>query len=269
MFNKRTPYPSQAELDAERAQGGAIPVDDLPPPEMQPAPGQGDLPLNLRGQLVPRDPEIKQQPYMPDEPTDKVDLFKGEAIAEKDAPVSEVQRRRHAILMASLEEEGERQVEERLQAQTDDDYYHHQQWKADEARVLAARGQAPLVFNESRGAIDWMCGTERKLRKDYKIRPRSREDEQNAEVKTKVFKYTEDVNMAPWHRSRAFKQMAVSGLGWLEEGINCDPEKELILRGLRGLAPHLPRQPRPRVRPARTGATCTGARFWTWTTPWP
>jgi hypothetical protein len=39
--------------------------------------------------------------------------------------------------------------------------------------VLMARGQAPLVFNEARGAIDWMCGTERKLRKDYKIRPRS------------------------------------------------------------------------------------------------
>ena len=221
MFNPRNPYPSQEELDSERAQAFTVSGVDGPPM----------LEPGADGVMVPRDPEIRARPGDAPEPSDKIDLFAGKAIAEKDAPVSEVQRRRHAILMASLEEEGERQAEERQQAQIDDDYYHHQQWKPEEARVLQARGQAPLVFNESRGAIDWMAGTERRLRKDYKIRPRSREDEQNAEVKTKVFKYVEDVNLAPWHRSRAFKQTITSGLGWLEEGINTDPEKELIFAG--------------------------------------
>jgi hypothetical protein len=221
MFTQRAPYPSQEELDASRGM--------MPSPEATPVPTPDD-PATMG--MVPRDPYIAPKPGEGAEATDKVDLFKADnARPSEDARVPEIVQRRHATLMSCLEEEGQRQAEERHQAQIDDDYYHHQQWTPEEARVLQDRGQAPLVFNESRGAIDWLTGTERRLRKDYKIRPRERNDEQGAELKTKVFKYLEDVNLAPWHRSRAFKQMVTSGLGWLEESLHLDPEKELIYSG--------------------------------------
>ena len=61
--------------------------------------------------------------------------------------------------------------------------------------------------------------------------PRERDDEAMAEVKTKLIKYTDDVNMTQWHRSRAFRQAVTAGLSWLEEGANRDPESELIYSG--------------------------------------
>ena len=136
--------------------------------------------------------------------------------------------RRHAALMDLLEDESERQGEERIQMAIDEDYYDHLQWRPEDAEVLIERGQAPLVFNESRQTIDWITGTEKRMRKDYKILPREEGDEAGAELKTKLVKYTDDVNMTHWHRSRAFKQTATAGLGWLEEGINPDPEAEMI-----------------------------------------
>lgn len=220
MFTQRQPYASQDELDAQR---GMMPSDPAAT-----TPDTGAAPESMG--MVPRDPEIAPRPGET-EPTDKVELFKGNPVAEPDAPQTELTKRRHQILMDCLQEESERQAEERQQAQIDDDYYHHQQWTHEEARILKERGQAPLVFNEARAAIDWLTGTERRLRKDYKIRPRSKEDEAGAELKTKVFKYTEDVNLAPWRRSGAFKQCVTSGLGWLEEGISLDPERELIYAG--------------------------------------
>ncbi|MFM9424351.1 hypothetical protein RCH10_000779 [Variovorax sp. GrIS 2.14] len=139
---------------------------------------------------------------------------------------------RHHVLMDLLEYESERQAEERAQAQVDEGYYDHEQWAADDARELMERGQAPLVFNEARLTIDWISGTEKRLRKDYKILPREPDDEAGAELKTKLVKYTDDVNLTQWHRSKAFKQAATAGISWLEEGINPDPEQEIIYSGM-------------------------------------
>lgn len=72
---------------------------------------------------------------------------------------------------------------------------------------------------------------QKRLRMDYKILPREKSDEPAAEAKTKVFKYVSDVNLSQWHESYAFNQAVVSGLGWLEEGINTSPEEEQIFTG--------------------------------------
>lgn len=143
----------------------------------------------------------------------------------------EEQRRRHAVLMECLEDERERQAEERQQAAIDEDFYDHLQWRPEDALVLMERGQAPLVFNEARQTIDWIAGTQKRMRKDYKILGRERGDEQAAQVKTQIVKYTDDVNLTPWHISKTFKQAALSGLSWLEEGISLDPEEEIIFSG--------------------------------------
>ncbi|GHC72682.1 portal protein [Pseudorhodoferax aquiterrae] len=149
-----------------------------------------------------------------------------------EASEGELVRHRHSTLMSLLEYEAERQAEERLQMQIDEDYYDHLQWRPEDARILMERGQAPLVFNESRQTIDWIAGTEKRMRKDYKILPREPDDEQGAELKTKLVKYTDDVNLTQWHRSKAFKQAATAGLSWLEEGVNRDPEQEIIYSGM-------------------------------------
>jgi hypothetical protein len=139
--------------------------------------------------------------------------------------------RRHGVLMECLNDERDRQQEERIQAAIDEDFYDHLQWRQEDAAVLIERGQAPLVFNEARQTIDWLSGMEKRMRKDYKILPREQGDEKGAEVKTQVVKYTDDVNLTQWHRSKAFKQACLSGLSWLEEGINVDPEEEQIFSG--------------------------------------
>ncbi len=143
----------------------------------------------------------------------------------------ELTRQRHTTLMELLKYESERQGEERQQMQIDEDYQDHLQWKPEDAQALMERGQAPVVFNEGRQTIEWICGTEKRMRKDYKVLPRERDDEAMAEVKTKLIKYTDDVNMTQWHRSRAFRQAVTAGLSWLEEGANRDPESELIYSG--------------------------------------
>lgn len=139
--------------------------------------------------------------------------------------------RTHRQLMDCLDDEGERQAEERYQMAIDEDYNDHQHWRQEDAAVLEERGQAPLVFNEGRQTIEWISGTEKRMRKDFKVLPREPDDEQGAEVKTHLLKYTDDANMTQWHRSAAFKQMAVAGLSWLEEGINPDPSSEIIYSG--------------------------------------
>jgi hypothetical protein len=218
MFEVRQPAATEEQLEAENQAAMQSMQQQGLTPDMQP------MPMERRSPFIP--PKEGEA-----EPSAKIDLFKGQPLTGNDRNATEEEKARHTVLVATLDEEAERQAEERQQAQIDDDYYHHLQWTAEQARVLINRGQAPLVFNESRASIDWLCGTERRLRKDYKIRPRERNDEATAESKTKVFKYCDDVNLAPWHRSYAAKQMFTSGLGWLEEGINLDPDRELIYAG--------------------------------------
>ncbi len=50
------------------------------------------------------------------------------------------------------------------------------------------------MFNEVKPTIDWIIGTERRTRVDYKILPREKDDEALAEIKTKLMKYVSDAN---------------------------------------------------------------------------
>ena len=57
--------------------------------------------------------------------------------------------------------EMEVQAPNRYQMMLDCDYYDSMQWSQEEAEVLMARKQAPMVFNEIKNTVDWMIGTER------------------------------------------------------------------------------------------------------------
>lgn len=126
------------------------------------------------------------------------------------------------------EQERDRQAANRYQMALDEDYYDGLQWTEEDAQELLSRGQAPLVFNEIKPTLDWMIGTERRTRIDFKVLARRKENTDSAEAKTQLLKYLSDTNKAPYHRSKAFADAVKAGLGWLETGVRGDPTDELL-----------------------------------------
>lgn len=114
----------------------------------------------------------------------------------------------------------------RIEQALDHDYYDGLQWSDEDRLVLQQRGQAALVFNKIMPTINWVCGTEKKTRIDYRVVPRGPEDAKPAEAKTKLLKYLSDVNRTGFHRSKAFQDAAIAGVGWLEHCVVADPDDE-------------------------------------------
>ncbi len=127
-----------------------------------------------------------------------------------------------------FDQEWQRQAFNRYQMAMDEDYYDSLQYTEEDAAELMMRGQAPTVYNEIKPTIDWMIGTERRTRIDYKVLPRRKEDGDIAENKTKLMKYLSDTNKSPYSRSKAFGMTAKAGLGWLEVGARGDDSDEPV-----------------------------------------
>ena len=165
-----------------------------------------------------------------DDPT----LFGGSAIAPEDneAPEHELDSEKSVELFEKLknwlDQEQHRQHANRYQQALDEDYYDSMQWTTEDAQALLDRGQSPLVFNEIKPTIDWLIGTERRTRIDYKILPRRKESNDDALVKTDLMKYLSDTNKSPFHRSRAFDDAIKAGVGWIETGVHGDASNELL-----------------------------------------
>lgn len=140
-------------------------------------------------------------------------------------------RDRHSRLMERLNDEETGQYEERYQMAVDEDFYDSLQWTAEDAQILLDRGQAPLVFNHCKTRVNWVTGTQKRTRVDFKVLPRKNTGSNSAEVKSKVLKYLGDVNNIQMHRSAAFEDMVIAGLGWLEDGASTDPSQEVIYSG--------------------------------------
>ncbi len=134
----------------------------------------------------------------------------------------------HRDVRVWFDQESQRQASNRFQMALDEDYYDNLQWDEDDARVLLERGQAPVVYNEIKASIDWLIGTERRTRIDYKVLPRRKDGSENAEAKTSLLKYLSDVNNSEFHSSRAFDDAVKAGMGVLEVGLRGDPTEELL-----------------------------------------
>lgn len=120
------------------------------------------------------------------------------------------------------------QASARTEQMTDHKFYDGKQWDEDDENELKDRGQKALVFNQIKPACDWVLGTEKRTRIDYKILPRKKEHGPNAETKTKGMKYLSDVNKEAFQRSRAFEDSSKCGIGWLEYGVRSDASDERI-----------------------------------------
>lgn len=134
----------------------------------------------------------------------------------------------HRRLLSWFFHERARQAENRMEMALDADFYDNEQWDPEDAEVLRSRGQVPLVFNEVAPMADWIIGTERRTRVDWRVLPRTEDDVQPADAKSKVLKYVADVNHVQFHRSRAFADCVKSGLGWLDDGARDDPTQDIL-----------------------------------------
>lgn len=170
--------------------------------------------VNKKSTPVDRMAEAKpsdQQPIAPANPLD-----------------SEANYELHKRLLSFYRQELDRQGENRFQMSTDEDYFDSIQWSEEEAQNLKDRGQAPIVYNVIATSVNWIIGTEKRGRTDFKILPREKEDTKPAELKTMLLKYISDVNRLPFSRSRAFEDAIKVGIGWLEDGAQDEDDGEPI-----------------------------------------
>lgn len=135
-------------------------------------------------------------------------------------------RRLHGKLMGWHTIELERQRENRQQQHIDHEFYDGHQWKGTDIEVLKDRGQDPLTFNVIATSIDWIIGSEMRTRTDFKVIPRRKDGTHAAELKSDLLKYLSDTNDLEFARSAAFRDAAIGGVGWLEDGWQGDDGDE-------------------------------------------
>lgn len=131
-------------------------------------------------------------------------------------------------LNSYYQQEIDRQEDNRLQMAIDEDFHDHIQWTAEEEQELGGRGQAATVYNVVFQTVNWVTGSEKRGRTDYKVLPRGKEDAKPAERKTNLLKYFADANRTGFARSRAFEDAAKVGIGWLEDGYDDSGDGEPI-----------------------------------------
>lgn len=141
---------------------------------------------------------------------------------------SAANKRLHLRLLDLWQRELDRQYDNRRDMAIDEDFYDGIQWSEEDAATLRERGQMPLVYNVTATTVDWVLGTEKNSRTDFKVLPRRKEDGKPAERKTELMKYLSDVNREPFEISRAFADATKAGVGWMEDGWQGDDEGEPI-----------------------------------------
>lgn len=134
----------------------------------------------------------------------------------------------HTKLYGLWMAEMERQNENRKEAAIDEDFYDNEQWTELEAELIEEIGHVPMTVNVIATTINWLLGTERRGRTDYKILPRQKRGAKGAERKSQLLKYISDANRSEFAWSQAFADAVKAGVGWIECGVQSDDEGEPI-----------------------------------------
>lgn len=119
-------------------------------------------------------------------------------------------------------------ADNRREQHIDSDFYDGNQFDPETRAELEDRNQAALVYNIIHPTIQWVVGTERRTRIDWKVLPRGSEDGEAAQAKTSLMKYVTDANNAGWERSAAFKDSVRVGVGWTEQFLRTDTLEEEV-----------------------------------------
>lgn len=128
------------------------------------------------------------------------------------------------------EYEREEQAEGRALRARDERFYDGHQYTDDEIAAYEARNQKPRTYNEIKPAIDWIIGSERRARSDWNVLPRTQDDVEPAQLKTKLVKYIDDINKAKWQRSKAFEDCVKTGEGWTRISVEPNDDGELMVQ---------------------------------------
>lgn len=107
----------------------------------------------------------------------------------------------HAQLKRFFEDARDTNDEYRKEALIDRDYWDGYQWTEQERQTLEARKQPPLYFNEIKLSIRGLVGVWEQGKNDPRAWPRNPQDEDTADVATKVLRYVKDY--AEWDAKRA------------------------------------------------------------------
>lgn len=134
----------------------------------------------------------------------------------------------HRKLIGFYQRELERQQVNRAEMVEDEDFYDNEQWAEADKITLQDRGQVPIAYNVIATTVNWVLGTEKRSRTDFRVLPRRKDAGKPAERKTQILKYLSDVNRTPFHRSRAFEDSVKVGVGWLEDGVQDSDDGEPI-----------------------------------------
>jgi hypothetical protein len=143
-------------------------------------------------------------------------------------PSSPLADRMHGILLGHYLNEVDRHSLNRIEMELDEKFYDNDPWSEEEKAILAARGQLPTNFNVTSTTINWLIGTERRGRTDFKVLPRKKEGAQAAARKTDLLKYLSDANNTDFAFSQAFASSIKAGVGWVESGWQGDDDGEPI-----------------------------------------
>lgn len=173
------------------------------------------------GRVYKSTPEERMYP----DSTNMLPVARSRAISSLDGPEAFALHRK---LMGFYQHELQHQAANRMEMAEDEDFYDNEQWTDTDKAILADRGQMPLVYNVIATTVNWILGTEKRSRTDFKVLPRRKGDAKPAERKTQILKYLSDVNKTPFHRSRSFEEAVKAGLGWLEDAVQDDDDGEPI-----------------------------------------
>lgn len=114
----------------------------------------------------------------------------------------------------------------------DDGFFDDKQFDQEELQLYKDRGQAALQYNEIKPTVLWVCGAYRRTKLDWQVSPRTDDDVEPAQCKTKLLKYIFDINKVQFQHSAAFEDMLRSGMGWTKVGyeLNQDGEYQITVR---------------------------------------
>lgn len=129
------------------------------------------------------------------------------------------ERERHERRMSWFVGEAYRQSANRAVMAKCERYYDQHQTPDERRREVEARGQTVVQYDQITPQVDWLIGTERRMRVDEKVMPRRTLDPQtqaDAENKTQLLKWVDDTNRTVYHRSASWDDMCKAGMGWLE-----------------------------------------------------
>jgi len=102
------------------------------------------------------------------------------------------------------------------------DFVAGHQWSDDDRRILEEQKRQPITFNRTAPIIEAVCGLEVNNRMTVAYLPRTMGDAAPDEARSAMVKWIREVTNAEDEESEAFRDMCITGEGWVETRMDYD-----------------------------------------------